>query len=273
VNKVQEDADGVTVVADRRGLHRFDLVVGADGHQSVVRPHIDPESRPSYAGYLLWRGSYSTDRLTDKPPRVMDHGAVVTVVFPGGHAMFSLIPDLRGRERINWGIYCTIPGLELGEPGPMPPGSIGSDLRKGLDRLLDAHFPPYWAEVVRSTPRHELCIQPIYDATVSAYVSRRMLLIGDAGTITRPHTAAGATKALHEALSLERICSESGGWPDALAAYDAQRCASASALVELGRSLGGAQVEHTPQWSSMSQLDFEDWMRATVAEHAVHYRV
>lgn len=115
-------------------------------------------------------------------------------------------------------------------------------------------------------------MQPIYDHAIPRYVSGRALLIGDAATITRPHTASGATKALQDALTLERTCREHGSLDEALTAYDHERCVAGNELVELGRRLGRAQVEKTPDWASMTADDFEAWIRATLAgQRLYHY--
>ncbi len=68
-------------------------------------------------------------------------------------------------------------------------------------------------------------------------------------------------KALQDALALERACQEHDSWDEALAAYDRERCSPGNELVELGRRLGRAQVEETPDWTSMTAADFDGRMR------------
>src|SRR2546430_12753090 len=86
-----------------------------------------------------------------------------------------------------------------------PDLSVDEDLVAHLDRILD-HFPTYWATVVRNTDRTELSLQPVYDAKASTYVSSRILIAGDAGTVARPHTVSGVTKAIQDAFALQRLC-------------------------------------------------------------------
>ena len=91
------------------------------------------------------------------------------------------------------------------------------------------------------------------------------MLIGDAGTVSRPHTGSGATKALQDALALEQLAQEHSDWDDLLAAYNTERVEVGRSLVEMGRRIGRAQVEETPDWGSMSPHDFEAWTEATLA--------
>lgn len=205
VGGLEADGDGATIAFGDGSKERFDLVVGADGYRSMVRGLVHPGSRPAYAGYMAWRGNGEESRLPDLGPLEVE-GSFVTVCFPGGHGIFLLIPGFdcradRGHRRMNWVIYSAAPeGTCFDDPASVPPGSVSDDLTAFLDHLLDEHFPPYWAEVVRLTDAKFLSVQPIYDEAISTYVSGRVLLIGDAGTITRPHTASGATKALQDAL-------------------------------------------------------------------------
>ena len=91
------------------------------------------------------------------------------------------------------------------------------------------------------------------------------MLIGDAGTVTRPHTGSGATKAMQDALTLERLGAEHGDWELVLAAYDADRTATGDSLVELGRRIGRDQVEQTPPWGEMTPDDFDAWTKGTLS--------
>ncbi|MEV0406580.1 FAD-dependent monooxygenase [Actinoallomurus sp. NPDC050550] len=263
VTDIEADADGATIVTDSGHRHRYDLVVGADGYRSGARRHVGDGTGPDYAGYVLWRGSYSESRLPGRLPSEFEH-AMSIVCFPGGQGVFYLIPDFVGEQRrMNWAVYGALPErLRFDDPTSLPPGSVGDDVAAVLDHILATHFPPYWADVVRRTTRDELSAQPIYDVTASTYVAGRLLLIGDAAAVARPHTGAGAAKALADARALERACREHDTWERALAAYDEERRAAGEALVGLGQRLGAALVERTPTWDSLTPGEFETWMRA-----------
>ncbi len=127
-----------------------------------------------------------------------------------------------------------------------------------FQKLLNDHFPPAIRDLLAHTRHEDVSIQPIYDSIVETYVSDRTLLIGDAGTMTRPHTASGATKALEDALALEMLAATAADLPDLLKSYDAQRCGQAKTLSQIGRRIGQMQVVETPNWGHMSPKDFEN---------------
>jgi len=113
--------------------------------------------------------------------------------------------------------------------------------------------------LVRHSRREDISIQPIYDCVVDRYVGQRTLLVGDSGTMTWPHTASGAPKALEE---LAVSCSS---LPELLAAYDDQRCGAARTLSKIGQRIERAQVLETPDWGRMRAQDFEQWIAAILA--------
>ncbi|ONI82948.1 hypothetical protein ALI144C_18020 [Actinosynnema sp. ALI-1.44] len=261
VADIVDDTDGVTVVSDA-GRERYDIVVGADGYRAMTRARVDPSTTPTFADYVLWRGTYPESLLDGGTPPELERG-LVWIGLPRGHGVCYLIPDpAPGRRRVNWGVYGKVPwGDRFDAPTSLPPGGVGDDLFDELVRGMD-DFPPYWAEVVRRTPRPAVSVQPVYDSTISSYVAGNVLVIGDAATITRPHTGAGATKALQDALALEHACRRSETWQQALAAYDQARRPVGNDLVALGRRLGRAQVERPPTWARMTPEVFREWMYA-----------
>ncbi|MBO2448766.1 hypothetical protein J4573_16810 [Actinomadura barringtoniae] len=256
--------DAVIEVEGRR--ERFDVVVGADGYRSMLRGKVDAEAGLVDAGYILWRGDYPEDLLPDPRPSLLTGGGVM-VGFPSGHGGFYLIPGLEGGgNRMNWAVYGPAPsGLRAEKPGSMPRGRVDDAMVADLESLLES-FPPYWAEVIRRTPRGDLSIQLIYDVKVAAYASGRALLAGDAGALARPHTGAGAVKALQDAMALEAACRTYDTWEDALAAYDAERRTAGNALTDLGRRLGRDRVLETPDWAALTPEEFEAWWRGAVPD-------
>jgi len=258
-----EDVDNTsaTVSAGTSGRMRFDLVIGADGYASTVRQRVSPESVLHLPGYGMWRGTYPEDLLPDGATGALEPG-LMTVCFPGGHAIIYLIPDhLRaGRRLVNWGVY-SCPPQPMTDPALIPPGQVPAELMIVLRHVIAGSFPPLWADVVGRTPAERISVQPIFDVTAPRYVSGRLALAGDAGATARPHTGSGAVKALEDALALESGCRAATEWAPILAGYDRARAAAGNALTALGSSLGRALVENTPDWSAMSETDLPAWWR------------
>lgn len=271
VREVVRDGDRVVVVLADGSRERFDVVVGADGYRSSVRNLVDVRAKPVYVGYSLWRGTYPEEHLPGPVPPVLD-GDMTTVCFPGGHAIVYLIPALApGKRIVNWAVYHRTSGtIRFDEPTSFPPGAVPGELLAELENLVARSFPPYWAEVVRRTGPESVSLQPIYDTSVERYAGGRMLLAGDAGVVARPHTGAGAVRALQDAMALERLCGTCGSWDEVLVGYDGLRCEAGNGFVELGQRLGRAQVERTPAWHDMTEQDFRDWVRATLDQRGAY---
>ena len=269
VEALEPGADGVTVRFRGGDRERFDVVVGADGYRSIVRPVAIPDSGPVYAGYVLWRGGFDESHLLQPLPSEHMEAGVVTLCFPGGHGVFYFISGAGGdtapgRRQVNWAVYSPAPdGPDLDDAGWLPPGSFSGMTLAFMQRFLHGHLPAYWAAMASATDPRTVSLQPIYDLSLPTYVAGRVVLTGDAGTITRPHTGSGATKALHDALALGAACAAHDGWDDVLAAYDRERCPAGNDLVALGRRFGRLLVEDTPDWSSMTAADLAELVTAT----------
>ena len=52
LQRIEQDADGVTAVFANGARERGDLLIGADGIRSTVREQMLPQAQPIYAGYV-----------------------------------------------------------------------------------------------------------------------------------------------------------------------------------------------------------------------------
>ena len=264
-----ESQDAVFVRFADGTEREFDLLVGADGYHSTIRKKLHPEAEPVFADYILWRGNYPEAELGDRSliETLEREAARVIVPFPGGHSLIYMIPEFEdentlGGRRVNWGVYAPCPqALKLNGIESEPPGSITPEVFADLQSLLVSHFPPAIAALISHSKREEVSIQPIYDSVVDTYVGSRTLLMGDAGTLTRPHTASGATKALEDALAIETLAEQVSDLPELLSRYDEERCGEARRISDIGRRIGNALVTNTPNWGSMMPADFETWAK------------
>ncbi|MFB6810635.1 FAD-dependent monooxygenase [Streptomyces sp. NPDC056387] len=242
----------------------FDLVVGADGYRSVVREAVCPESRPSYAGYVCWRGNFDARRLDALGDGDWPADAVTTVCFTGGSCVVYRIPGPDG-PRVNWVLYALPPQagrLPFDDPTSFPPGRVTEELTAHLGALLEREFPPYWAKVIGLTEPADTFVQPIYDLETARTTAGRLLLAGDAATVVRPHNTSGAAKALQDATAFEEAWRRSGTWAELLHAYQAARGAAGREMVALARRLGRGQVEQTPAWAAMDHREVQSWWQA-----------
>lgn len=279
---VRSNAIGGSLEFKDGNSQSFDLIIGADGHSSLVRRELFPDAERVYAGYPAWRGVLEERELPDSAP-VQD-----VVLSPGtqrGHAPFYLIPGTNGEtglgsRRLNWLWYdASIPDDVIGvrvdshgrrDVSSIAPGQMSIGVRAHLLAAAYDQLPPWFAHVIERTRAPSL--QPLYDVTVPNYVVGRVCLVGDAGSTARPHTGSGTTKAIQDAQALGAAL-QAAKDPDAgLAAYDRERTESGRTLVELGRALGREQVVECPDWRKFDHAGFVAWLASSSLKRAYYAR-
>ncbi|WP_406012747.1 FAD-dependent monooxygenase [Streptomyces sp. NBC_00984] len=260
VGSVVRTASGGALIRTADGEREYDIVVGADGHRSVTRELIAPEVRPVPAGYLVWRGTIPASALRDHPEQLaLLESAWVTLGFPGGHGVFYLIPGTEpGSRLLAYAIYAP-------PPASMPAPGAGAPVSAAYVRhIAGEHFPAEWADIVARGEHTSQALHPVADFVVPRAAEPPFLLAGDAASVTRPHTASGAVKALQDALCLERSLRASSSAAEALHRYAEERSAEGARLVGLGRRLGRELVENTPDWPTMGPAEVDALSRAAL---------
>ncbi len=251
----------------------FDLVIFADGYESIGRRLLFPDTNIGATQYFLWRG------MIDEWVLPIPEGYNDTITFFGykyGHGFVYYVPSPEhgstpGKRRVNWAFHETIAGKDIPGIEPDADGYVRKGLRPGAASeaqveycraMAREHFPPYFGDVVAATPQP--FIQPVIEACVPRYTRGRICLIGDAATLSRPHIGGGAGKALDDALSLADMLAEGDSLDSVLAAWDDARSAFGTEVFELGQSLGKHLVETTPSWDSMDQAAMDNWWAGVI---------
>lgn len=245
------DVDGVSVrFADGEEI-RADLLVCADGINSVSRQAMLPEVAPRYAGYVAWRGVMAEADLSAASFEAL-HDALTYQLLPDSHILVYPIPGLdgavdEGHRLMNIVWYRNVAEAELpvlltdrtGRPRTvsLPPGAARDEVIAEMRDFAAEHLAPPIAEVVTGIP--EPFVQAVFDIDVPRMVSGRACLLGDAAFAVRPHAAAGTAKAAEDGWALARELRRAGGdVPAALAAWEARQLALGSRLLARTREIG-----------------------------------
>ena len=251
---------------------QFDLVVCADGPQSVGRRLLFPAQSLQYVGYILWRGLAEEQAVANIP---LFEDRVTWAVSATGYCLLYLVPSRAeevavGKRQVNWVLYenvadTALPGVltdahGVVHPTSLPPGVASAAQVAYIHHRARQHFPGYVADAVCATPSP--FIQAVFDLSIPHYRRGRLCLIGDASTLCRPHAASGAVKALTNAMTLADALTTPGALDDALRAWDAAQSAEGRRLVTLGQVMGRAFVQDVPAWQQMDAAAMEHWWTA-----------
>lgn len=227
-----------------------DLVVGADGIGSIVRAEVAPGSRPRYAGYVAFRG------LAPESELPVSSAQIVTdrfTFFDTSHSQFLgyLVagPDgsiEEGHRRYNWVWYRAMTEEELqaaltSNDGVLrsysaPPSGLSERTKKELRDAATSFLPPVLRDIVIREQRPFL--QAIFDYETPAMWKDRVVLVGDAAFIVRPHTAMGVSKAAGDAMTLRDALLGESSIERALQRYSEIRMPVGSAIARYGQRLG-----------------------------------
>ncbi len=246
-----DEGDAVEVQLAGRPSRRVDLLVCADGVGSIARARLLPGVRPSYAGYVAWRGMVAESRLDEETLAVFDD-AITYYVYANSHVLVYPIPGAdgsvaRGERLINFVWYRNyLEGSDLDDvltdetnqrrEISVPPGAVGARHVAEMRAVAHARLPAPIARVVESTAQPFL--QVVYDIEVPRMAFGRLCLIGDAAFVVRPHAAAGTAKAAADAWALAEALERESDVPTALARWEPGQVRLGAQLLERTRRIG-----------------------------------
>jgi 2,6-dihydroxypyridine 3-monooxygenase len=252
VTGFSQAGDGVRVtLADGTGADA-DLLVCADGVSSLARARLVPHVRPSYSGYVAWRGTLPEQALPDATRRRFGD-AITYQVLKDSHILVYPIPGpggalTAGDRLVNFVWYVNVAeGAELEElmtgrdgirrAASLPPGAATEQAVTAIRQAAAAELAPPITQVVIGAA--EPFVQVVYDIAVPRMVFGRACLIGDAAFAVRPHAAAGTAKAAADGWALAAELAAAGGdVPTALASWERQQVALGRALLARCRDIG-----------------------------------
>ena len=263
-----QDEGEVTVHFSDGRSTTVDLLICADGTSSTGRSILLPGEHPQYAGYVAWRGTVPESSISETT-RERFEDAMIYQVLDHSHILIYAIPsdDNRidpGHRLLNFVWYRNYPAggafedLMLdrnGEQRPltMPPGMVRDEHLEELHEAARRDLAPTLAEVVLACP--DPFIQAVTDVTSDQMAFGRVILLGDAAWVLRPHVAAGTAKAAADGWALlEALEAHDGDIDAALAEWEQRQLEVArkgfAKTTAMGRAaqVDGTMVPGDPDW-------------------------
>jgi 2-polyprenyl-6-methoxyphenol hydroxylase-like FAD-dependent oxidoreductase len=249
LQRIEQDANGVTAIFADGTRERGDLLVGADGGRSTVRALFLPDHQPDYAGYIAWRAMLDE---RDVPPDI--HAQLFenySYCLPPGELFLAYPVPGRNNEtqagqrayNIVWYRPTTSEHLAdlctdtngKNHSSSIPPPLIRPDVIASIKATARALVAPQVAEIFERDP-HPF-FQPIFDFASPRIVFGRVALLGDAAFVARPHPGAGTTKGAMDAAKLADSIAALG-LEAGLARYEREQRAFGRGVVTLGQREG-----------------------------------
>jgi 2,6-dihydroxypyridine 3-monooxygenase len=241
----------VTVTFSNGTAVDSDLVVFADGVNSMARAQLLPGSQPRYSGYIAWRGMVPESEVSASAREILDD-AITYHVYANSHILVYPIPGLNGevqpgKRLINYvwyRNYSTGGDLEdlltdangVQRDVSLPPGAVAAHHIAEMKAHAAARLPGAIAEIVTRTA--EPFLQVVFDLSIPHMNFGNTCLLGDAANLGRPHAAAGTAKAADDAWALGDALSSTSTLHDALDFYNKTQTAVGHQLIRRTEDIG-----------------------------------
>ncbi|MHA2787820.1 FAD-dependent monooxygenase [Corynebacterium sp. S7] len=248
--RIDEGPTSVTVELGSGEIIESDLVVGADGHRSIVRKVVAPDHpNAEFAGYLLWVGIAEERDLTlggSWPDNfdIISAGPEILLGYPLPSPTGSLEP---GQRRLGWAWYDAGHNKFLREQGAVrdgvvrhsvKPEDIPEQIYQKLGRKARSRWSDPWLAAIEDcVGRRDITATPIAEYVPNRLVSSRCALVGNAAHVPTPMTGRGFAVSVDDAVALARATNgkKSSEIPVALLEYENDRLAPAQNLVRSGQ--------------------------------------
>lgn len=208
-----------------------DLLVGADGIRSALRPIVAPhDPGPRRTGQVVWRGlTWGASFLDGRTMIIAGDGRYKVVFYPLAHE--------EGRTLVNWAAS-----------GPTVRDDLDTDWNTPADPVeVAAHFADWAiggvsiADMIRRA--RDAFVYPIADLDPLESWSRgRVVLLGDAAHAMYPAGSNGATQSILDAASLAHHLASTGSIESAIADYERDRLPTTQAVQRANRVNGPEEV-------------------------------
>nr|Q0QFQ1.1 RecName: Full=3-hydroxybenzoate 6-hydroxylase 2; AltName: Full=Inducible 3-hydroxybenzoate 6-hydroxylase [Pseudomonas alcaligenes]ABD64514.1 putative 3-hydroxybenzoate-6-hydroxylase [Pseudomonas alcaligenes] len=221
VERIEQDADSVTVYDQNGNAYRGVALIGADGVRSVVRQTY-VNDQPRVTGHVVYRAVVDKDEF----PQDLRWNASSLWVGPKCHLVhyplrggeqYNIVVTFQSRQQEEWGVT---------EGSKEEVESYFQDICPKARQLIG--LPKSWKRWATADR------EPIPQWTFG-----RTTLLGDAAHPTTQYMAQGACMALEDAVTLgEALRVHGNDWGKALDLYQRSRITRTARIVLSGREMG-----------------------------------
>lgn len=222
--KEYDSADMVSVAYETshgsETIHDVNIIIGADGSNSTVRTLMMGHVPSNQANYVCIRSRCPGTVLSDDFAALY-HDSAMTQVNDGISLTSYLIPSRGGGPSSDPDVlvaYYTHMSPEvqkeyfLGVDGhqylqSLPAGQLRPQLLGPLKESLRGVLCPQFQRITDSVPPENVLIQAISDlkARQNCFLGGKVLLMGEAATVTRPHTFRATSSSAFQAMLLTPV--------------------------------------------------------------------
>ncbi|MGF2037261.1 MAG: FAD-dependent oxidoreductase [Nostoc sp. CmiVER01] len=245
----EQNENGVEIHLDGEKSVYADLLIGADGVNSVIRETLFGEGKPNYIGSMCWRAviKYHHELFND-----------YELVFVKGNQQFMYLLNVGGGYT-SWISRKFSPDYSLSHSADEVKSRI-------LHELAD--WDESFRAVVKATPAEQIWEGPICDRPpLNQWSQNRVTLLGDAAHPMAPAMGQGANTTFEDAYELRECFADSTNFQEALTTYE-QRRIGRTKIIQARSALGemryydiNTEVSNGQQEQQISlNNDFHKWL-------------
>jgi salicylate hydroxylase len=253
-----QDENGAQLSFENGNVVQADVVIAADGINSVLQKYVVEPSAPEYSGFRAYRGVIPMDKLPDWRPEAHQ-------VWMGDGKHFMVFP-LRSGTLVNYVGFV-----------PMDIQTAESWSAVGDRDELAASFEGWDPRVTGLLSKVETCFWwGLFDRKpLGKWTNGRLALLGDAAHPMLPHLGQGANQAIEDGTALAVMLEGLGktdAVADALQRYEALRRPRASKVQTEARR-NGMRYDSMSEYKDLAQRDREIASSATFRKSLYDYDI